>query len=589
MFMLEVIIVLLVIAFMLISLYRDLMQPALVFLMAILVFFFTGIITIEEILSGVSNESILLIFLLIIVSEIIKKTTVLNIAIDKLLRPGLSYKAFIARLSAMVSFTSGWINNTPLVAFMMPYVLEWSSKKGISASKVLIPLSYAALMGGTITLIGTSTNLIVNGLSMEAGNPSLYLFNFAWVGIPASVIGMLYLVFWGSKLLPDRKNILDEFSEQTREYLVETIIPPMSKLTGKTIEQANLRNLRDLFLVQILRDDMIIAPVSPTEVIQKNDHLYFAGDTKKILNLVEGTKNLVLPFGSKMINQNKNNIIEVVIPNNSKLRNQTAKSFDFRKKYDAAIIAIQRNGEKLSGPLGEIPFKVGDMLLLVTGNNFTAENDQDLNVITKVKQIDRMPNWKIYWFFIFLAGAFALSVAKMLSLFVGLLVVIAYTSVVKMVKLDEVKRSIDFNLFFTLVLALAVGKAITNSGLASLFGDTLIGFFKSSPLYSLIALYILTNIISMFVTNAAAVAITFPVAMAVAGELGISDIRPFILVIAYAASAEFMTPFGYQTNLMVYGPGGYKFKDYVKVGFPISVIYLIVTIGILSFVFDIRP
>jgi di/tricarboxylate transporter len=200
-----------------------------------------------------------------------------------------------------------------------------------------------------------------------------------------------------------------------------------------------------------------------------------------------------------------------------------------------------------------------------------------------------MPNWKIYWFFIFLAGAFALSVAKMLSLFVGLLVVIAYTSVVKMVKLDEVKRSIDFNLFFTLVLALAVGKAITNSGLASLFGDTLIGFFKSSPLYSLIALYILTNIISMFVTNAAAVAITFPVAMAVAGELGISDIRPFILVIAYAASAEFMTPFGYQTNLMVYGPGGYKFKDYVKVGFPISVIYLIVTIGILSFVFDIRP
>lgn len=587
--MLEIIIVLLVIVFMLISLYRDLMQPALVFLMAVLIFFFTGIITVEEILSGVSNESILLIFLLIIVSEIIKKTAVLNVAIDKLLRPDLSYKVFIARLSGMVSFTSGWINNTPLVAFMMPYVLEWANKKGISASKVMIPLSYAALMGGTITLIGTSTNLIVNGLSMEAGNPSLYLFNFAWVGIPASIIGLLYLVFWGSKLLPDRKNILDEFSEQTREYLVETIIPPMSKFTGRTIEQANLRNLKDLFLVQILRDDMIIAPVSPTEIIQKNDHLYFAGDTKKILNLVEGTKNLILPFGSKMINQNKNNIIEVVIPNNSKLRNQTAKSFDFRKKYDAAIIAIQRNGEKLSGPLGEMPFKVGDMLLLVTGNNFTAENDQDLNVITKVKQIDRMPNWKIYWFFLVLALAFALSVAKMLSLFVGLLVVIAYTSVVKMVKLDEVKRSIDFNLFFTLVLALAVGKAITNSGMAALFGDGLIGFFKSSPLYSLIALYIITNVISMFVTNAAAVAITFPVAMAVAGELGVSDIRPFILVIAYAASAEFMTPFGYQTNLMVYGPGGYKFKDYIKVGFPISIIYLIVTIGILSYVFDIRP
>ncbi len=583
--MLDIYIVIVVVVFMLVALYQEWTQPSLIFLLAVVIFYFSGIVTINDILHGLSNESIILILLLIIISEVIKKTAVIGYVLNRLLKPNLSYQRFLTRMTSGVAFFSGWINNTPLVAFMIPYVYDWARKKGISPSKVLIPLSYAALMGGTITLIGTSTNLVVNGLAIESGLPSLHLFDFIYVGIPVTILGTLYLIFIGSKLLPERENVLSQFDARTREYLIETIVPPLSKLTGKTIEEAGLRNLNDLYLVQILRDQETIAPVSPKEIIRKNDCLFFAGNTEKIIDLIQGTTDLILPFGTKMINQPRNNIVEAVIPDNSKLHNQTAKSYQFRMHYDAAIIAIQRKSEKLRGKLGEIKLKAGDLLLLVTGENFKADAEQDFQVITNVKKIERMEGWKVTVFFIILLGALTLSAVKILPLFIGLLCVIGFIALTNMIKLNDMKRSLDFNLFFLLVLALAIGKAIFNSGLADQMAEIIISFAMGNTLLVMISLYVITNLISMFVTNAAAVAVTFPIAIAAATELGADNFKPFILVIAYAASAEFMTPFGYQTNLMVYGPGGYKFKDYLRVGFPLSLMYLVATILILKLVF----
>jgi len=583
--LIEVYIVIVVVVFMLVALYQEWTQPSLIFLLAVVIFYFSGIVTINDILHGLSNESIILILLLIIISEVIKKTAVIGYVLNRLLKPNLSYQRFLTRMTSGVAFFSGWINNTPLVAFMIPYVYDWARKKGISPSKVLIPLSYAALMGGTITLIGTSTNLVVNGLAIESGLPSLHLFDFIYVGIPVTILGTIYLIFIGSKLLPERENVLSQFDARTREYLIETIVPPLSKLTGKTIEEAGLRNLNDLYLVQILRDQETIAPVSPKEVIRKNDCLFFAGNTEKIIDLIQGTTDLILPFGTKMLNQPRNNIVEAVIPDNSKLHNQTAKSYQFRMHYDAAIIAIQRKSEKLRGKLGEIKLKAGDLLLLVTGENFKADAEQDFQVITNVKKIERMEGWKVTIFFIILLGAFTLSAVKILPLFIGLLCVIGFIALTNMIKLTDMKRSLDFNLFFLLVLALAIGKAIFNSGLADQMAEIIISSTKGNTLLVMISLYVITNLISMFVTNAAAVAVSFPIAIAAATELGVDNFKPFILVIAFAASAEFMTPFGYQTNLMVYGPGGYKFKDYLRVGFPLSLMYLVATILILKLVF----
>ena len=583
--MLDIYIVIVVVLFMLVALYQEWSQPSLVFLIAVVIFFFAGIVSIQDILHGLSNESIIIILLLIIISEVVKKTAIIGFVLNRLLRPNLTYHKFITRLTTGAAFFSGWINNTPLVAFLMPFVYDWARKKGISPSKVLLPLSYAALMGGTITLIGTSTNLVVNGLAVESGLPSLHLFDFIYVGIPVTVLGTLYLIFIGSRWLPDRGNALTQYDEKSREYLVETIIPPLSGFTGKSIEEAGLRSLNDLYLVQILRHNETIAPVSPNEVLQKNDCLFFAGNTDRIVDLVLGTKDLILPYGTKMINQPQNHIVEAVIPNNSKLHNQTAKEFQFRMHYDAAIIAIQRNNEKLRGKLEEIKLKAGDLLLLVTGKNFQTENDQDFQVITKVKKIERMEGWKVTVFYIILLTAFTLSAVKILPLFIGLLCVIGFIAVTDMIKPADIRRTLDFNLFFLLVLALALGKAVTNSGLAAQMADFIIIFASDNTLFVMISLYIITNLISMFVTNAAAVAITFPIALAAATEMGVENFKPFILVIAYAASAEFMTPFGYQTNLMVYGPGGYKFKDYIRVGFPLSLLYLVATIVILKLVF----
>lgn len=585
--MLDKIIVAVVIVFLFISLYKELLQPALSFLIAVIIFFFTGIIDTSEIVHGASNQNVILIFLLLITSDFIKKTGVLNNVIQRILKPGLKLPSFFGRLTGIVSLFSAWINNTPLVAFMIPYVYDWARKHNLSPSRVLLPLSYAAIMGGTITLIGTSTNLIVNGLAMEAGEKSLHIFDFAYVGIPAVIIGIVYLYFAAPKALPNRLNILDKFSEQTRDYLVETIVPKNSKYIGKSVESANLRDLNGLYLAQIIRNEQIIAPVSPKIIIQPSDRLFFAGDTKKVLELVEGNRNLMLPFGNHMMSQNENNIVEVIISTHSRLHLKTAKAANFRKKYDAAIIAIQRNGETLQGKIGEIQLKEGDLLLLVAGPDFSRlqEIEQDFFIVSKIKEVDNIPAWKKFVFFISLGSAFGLAIFNILSLFIGLLMVIGITAAIRMFKFEDVKKSLDFNLYIILVLALALGKAISNSGVAGSLAYYFMQVSKGHPVYVLIFLYLVTNITSMFITNAAAVSITFPIALATANQIGLQDITPFVLIIAYAGSAEFISPFGYQTNLMVYGPGGYKFKDYFKLGLPLSVLYLILSVTIVSILY----
>jgi len=581
------IIVIVVVILTLIALYKEVFPPVLTFALAIIIFYFTGILNINEILSGLANENVILIFLLILTSDIVKKTSIMDNLIFRILHPKLSVKSYLGRLSGLVSFFSAWVNNTPLVAFMIPYVYEWAKKKGISPSKVMLPLSYAAILGGTVTLIGTSTNLIVNGLAMEEGLPSLNIFDFSWVGVPMVIVGTLYIYIFGQKLLPSRKDILSTATEQSREYLVETIVPQKSKIIGRSVEVAKLRNLKGLYLAQIIRGEQIIAPVSPKESILEGDRLFFAGDTAMIIEMVEGNKNLALPYGDKMIKQEKNDIIEVILTNNSLLHNQTAKSSNFRKKYDAAIIAIQRHGEKLQGKIGEITLKAGDLLLLVAGQNFISysENEQDFFVTSRIKQIEIIPQWKKTLFLVTLLTVFVLSVIKVLPLLLGLLMVIALCAIIKMVRFSDLRRGIDLNLLFILVLALALGKAISNSGVAGLAANTLINIANGNPFWILVSIYIITNLTTMLVTNAAAVAITFPVAFAAVSGLEGIPMTPFVLAVAFAGSAEFITPFGYQTNLMVYGPGGYQFKDYIKFGLPLTLIYMILVVGILSYLY----
>lgn len=585
----KIIVVSVVILFLILSLYREWFRPVMTFFACTIVLMLSGLLSANDLLSGFANQQIAVIFLLLILSDVIQKTSILELALKNLFSTKLSYRAFLPRMMVSVSSLSAFVNNTPLVAMMIPYVYDWGKKKRIPASKLLIPLSFATILGGMTTLVGTSTNLVVNGFVIDAGFPSLGFFDFSYAGIPLTIIGILYLLFIGARLLPMRKDALSDFTEKSREYMMEAQVQEGSNFIGKTIEQAELRNLRGLFLVEILRNEQKITPVGRNEVLQKNDILIFAGATETIIDLLKNPKDLSLPSHSHMPQQGAQEIVEVVVSTNSNIGGKMVKETNFRGNYDAAIVAINRNGEKLTGKIGEVILRSGDLLLLVTGKDFRTRtrNTQDFHVISRLQEMHKAPGWKLGLIVGGTIAAFALSALNIVPLFTALLFLLCIIAVIKVVKLSDIKSSMDFDLLLILVMALGLGKAITNSGSDKVFGDAIISLFQpmNSTIGALLGVYIVTNIVTMFVTNAAAVAITFPIALSAATSLGV-DPKPFFLAVAFAGSADFVTPFGYQTNLMVYGPGGYKFRDYVRVGWPLTLIYMIVVIGVLGYMYE---
>ena len=570
-------------------LYKDLVRPVIAFFIIALVLLITDTINTKDFMGGFANEQILVVLILIMLSDVIQRTAVMDLAFKNIFKPSMSYRGFLTLLGFVVAPISAFVNNTPLVAILMPYVYDWSKKKGISASKVLIPLSYITILGGTITLVGTSTNLVVNGFVVDAGYPSLGMFDFTIVGASVAVVGILYIAFLGPKLLPDRKDALSSFREKSREYVTETFLKSNSPLIGKTVEEAGLRKLQGLFLVEIIRGEERIAPVSPKQSLEANDKLIFAGETSTILELIKTNNGIELPDSTRLSKSESMDVKEIVISSNSDLIGKIVKETNFRGKYDAAIIAINRNGERITGKLGEVELMTGDLLLLITGDAFEerSSNEQDFHIISSVDKIHKIPLYKTYTVLLGTAAAFVVSAIGWLSLFESLLILMSIIAMMQIVRFNDLKRSFDVDMYLILVLALSLGKAIVNSGLDKEISAGMLNVVEpiGSNIAALAIIYLVTNILAMLVTNKAAVAIMFPVALSAAKTLGL-DPTPFFLAIAFAGCAEFMTPYGYQTNLMVYGPGGYKFKDYIKIGWGLSLIYFVVAVSILGYLYD---
>lgn len=587
----DLIVVLIVILFILISLYKELIGATFTFVIAAVTLGFFGILTPREILSGFANEQIAVIILLLLLGDIIRQTALVEILFDRIFKSAKSYRGFLSRMTLIIAGFSAFLNNTPLVAVMMPYVNSWCKRNNISPSKFLMPLSYAAILGGCATLIGTSTNLIVNGLVVDQtiipGLESLNIFDFAYVGVPMIFIGFIYLLFFGEKLLPEKDDVLNEFSENTREYLVEAEIRKDSQLIGKTIEEAGLRNLKGLFLVEIIRKSFKISSVKPNIILQQDDLLIFAGDTETIADMVNSDLGLRLPSVGMLYKKKQTEVVEIVISHNSSMINKTVKEIRFRAKFDAAVIAVHRNGEKISGKIGEIIIKPGDVLLLFTGADFVSRSNHtmDFYFISKVKDFQKLEPYKIWTL---LAGPvliILLAALKIVSLFMGLIVLIMVILAMKITNPKELHKAVDYNLALIIALSLALGTAMIKSGAAELIADLVITvFLPLGKVGLLFGIYFITAILAAYITNKAAVAIIFPISLTMAVNLNLPPM-PFILVVSFAAAANFMTPIGYQTNLMVYGPGGYSFKDFFRVGFPLTIIYMIVTVTILSLMY----
>ena len=588
------IIVTVVIMFLLVSLYKRLFGPGFTFVIGVSILGISGILSPSEILNGFANEQIAVIILLLFIGEVIRKSTLIDNMFNSLFKKTHTYKGFVARLLLPVAALSSMINNTPLVAIMMPYVHNWGQKNNIAASKLLIPLSYAAILGGTATLIGTSTNLVVNGLVAEQtiipDFKTLEIFDFAPVGLIMIVLGGLYLILFGYKLLPDNRGLREKLTEKTREYIVEVKVSRNSEYHNKTVESAKLRNLKGLFLVEIVRNGQVISPVSPQTKMQEDDQLIFAGNTETIADMVENNSNIKPAELGAFGRRNKTEVVEVFVTPNSSLIAKTVKESNFRGKYDAAILAIHRNGEKISGKIGDVKPVAGDLLLLVTGEDFSSRSadSSEFFVVDKVRSIEKMPTYQSFLIIGGLITSVVLSSLNIVPLFTSLLVFIIVLLLTKVAHPKELYKGLNFNLIFIIALSLALGMAMIKTNIAFALSHAFLEVIKPFGVITLlIGIYVVTNLLASVITNIGAVAIIFPISLSLAEQLGANP-KPFVLLVAYAAAASFITPIGYQTNLMVYGPGGYTFKDFMKIGLPLSILFMITTVLVLTLQFDLH-
>lgn len=571
-------------------LYKGWLSTAFTFLAITVLLLIARIISPSEALHGFANEQLAVIVLLLILSDIFKKSPAVNSIFRRFLKPSDSPKWFLTKMMTLVGVNSAFFNNTPLVAMMMPYVNDWSTDNKLSPSKFLIPLSYASILGGCVTLVGTSTTLIVNAIAVELGAAPLSMFDLTPVGLTMMVIGFIYIIVLGYHLLPNNEihTNYEHKQKQVREYFMETNVHPDSPIIGKSVQDAGLRNLRGLFLVEVLKGDKALRPVSSSTVIQAGDVLFFAGNLETISSLDVEALGLSLPKTCETSTGRRHDMTEVVVSHNSTLIGRTIVQNNFRAKYDGAVLAIHRNGERLWGVLAEIKLKAGDVLLVMAGKEFhgRVKENTSLYQISNIQYEEDPDVKKIITIFGGMIAAIVLSALGWVPLFTSLMVLIILCLLTGLAQPKDIQKSIDFNLIMIIGLGLAFGTAMENSGASVLISDAISRFALSSDtLVLFIGVFVITNLMSSIITSKAAVAILIPVLLKISLNLGIPT-EPMVLLIAFSAAANFITPMGYQTNMMVFGPGRYSFKDFVKVGFPLATIYMAVSVTILMYYYD---
>jgi di/tricarboxylate transporter len=575
--------VLVVICFLIFSLYNELFKPSLTFFIAALTLLLAKAISPADLLRGLSNQQIVIVFLLVLVTAGIRSIYGVD-WFARLFSFQLAPRAFLLRMMMFSSGVSAFLNNTPIVAFMIPYVKAWAERTGHSPSKFLIPLSMATILGGMITVIGTSTSLILVGLIQEYNLTMLSFTDFLYLGLLVTVAGWIYIFFIGYKLLPETSSKIDELRLNLKEYIVETEVFQTSPLVGKTVKDAGLRNLKDVFLVEIIRQDEVISPVSPDMKLQENDILFFSGNKQSIYQLIKDDNGLRLLKQDKLETAGQFNFVEAVIPAGSELVGRRIKDSDFRRRFNASIIAIHRDGKQVSGKVGEMKISGGDFLLLLAKDEeLNQSSHNDLFFISVPTKIESQKPW---WYNFFGIGCFLLLVAGVvgvLPLFTVCLILLAAMIASKILNVSDIRKELDLGLLLVMVSALAIGMALDKTGTASLIANGLITISNSlGAIGALSFLFVCTTLMTSLITNAAVVAVMFPIAMALADQMHL-PYTPFFVAIAFSSSGDFMTPIGYQTNLMVYGPGGYTFKDFIKVGFPFTVLYCVICILFITY------
>ena len=545
-----------------------------------------GVLTASEALVGLSNEGVVTIAALFIVAAGLADTGAMNKFVRRLLGTGGSLAAAQNRLLWPTALLSGVMNNTPLVAMLLPLTHDWAKRNGISVSQLLMPLSFAAILGGACTLIGTSTNLIVNGwLIDEADNGGLGMFDIALVALPIAVIGITFVLLTSRVLLPNRKPAL-QVSDNAREYVVEMVIDERSALIGQSIEAAGLRGLSGLFVVEIEREGELLPAVSAAIRLQANDRLVFAGVLDSVIELqrFEGLRPATNQIFKLDDSRHNRILVEAVVSNSCPIIGRTIKEGQFRTIYNAAVIAVARNGERINKKIGDIQLSAGDTLLIEARRNFVDQqrNRRDFYLVSKIDDFQH-PNASLAPVALgILLGIVVCASLSWLSMMqaslVGALLMVASGCC----NASVARRTIDWEILLVIAGALALGKAMDKSGLAANLGHFVLTGVGNDPYTLLVSIIALSMVLAALITAKAAAVLMLPIALATASDAGVSYM-PYVIGIMIAASTSVATPIGYPTNLMVYGPGGYRFSDYLRLGAPLSIIILILSAWLIPY------
>lgn len=563
--------------------------PHLVMLSVLIVLSATGIISAGEALSGFSNSGLITVVAMFVVAAGIHHSGGVDLVVHHLLRSPRSVRSAQARIMFPVALLSGFLNNTPVVATMIPAVHAWSRKIGISPSKLMIPLSYSAILGGTLTLIGTSTNLVVNGQYQQlTGDKGFSIFSITAVGLPVAVIGLGVMLLVLPRFLPDRKD-QQKFGSM-REFTLEVAVAFDGPLVGKSVDEAGLRELDRLYLVEIERDGSVVTAVPSEERLRGGDRLVFAGDTQAISDLlrIHGIVPSVHddePSLSK--DRAERRLVEAALSPRSEVLGMTIRDARFRDRYGAVVLAVARGGERVSGNLGNIRLKTGDVLLLEARPAFVSRQRyaKDFLLINDL-ETDRPRHDRAYlsWgILLVLVGCAASGVLSMLNaalLGAALMVLTGCCSVA------QAQKAVDVPVMLTIAASFALGAALEATGAAGFVARGILAASTGDPLLTLLLIYVAVSVLTEVITNNAAAVLVLPVVLSMTTALSMPP-EPYVIAVMMAASASFATPLGYQTNMMVFGPGGYRFVDFVKVGLPMNVFIGLLTVGVISLVYGI--
>lgn len=584
----EVYFVIAVLAIIIIALMRNWAPPDLLLLGGALVCGVSGIITPEQVFSGFVNEGTLTIAALFVVAAAMSETGALDTVQRWIFGSSETEQAGLKRLLIPVSTLSAFFNNTPIVAMLLPMVNEWCRKHAISPSRILMPLSFMAILGGTCTLIGTSTHLAVNGLIKShapqyEGLHELSLFDMAWVGVPFVLIGALYLLIIGPKLLPDRKDMLERIESDPREYFAEMQVQADCPLVAQSVKEAGLRRLPGLFLMEIARGKRVITPVRPDEVILENDILTFAGIVSTVVDLERKIQGLVPvadeSYEASAAERRGKNLCEAVISARSPLVGTSIRDADFRSIYNAAVIAVHRGGGRIQTRIGDIVLHAGDTLLLQAGDQFARlhHNNPDFYLVSDVQGAEPVRHEKRWHSTSLMVLLVILMTLPNFPIVYAAFIVAALMLLSGSISTSSARESIDWPTLITIGASFGIGEALAQSGAAALLAHSLVELpLAQNPYILLLVVYAMTSLFAAIVSSKAAAVLMFPVALAVATSTGVDlNPQPFVLAVMYSAAASLSTPLGYPTNLMVYGPGAYQFSDFVKVGLPLNILLML--------------